>query len=456
MPLVLERRTGMPVPPERLWAWHAAPGSFERLAPPWEEVRVVRQAAALADGERVELRIPRVPFRGRRWVAEIRDVRPGEGFRDVQVEGPFAAWEHEHRMERVPGGASVLADRVAYALPFGALGRLAAPAVRARLARLFAYRHAVTRGDLAQIAALGGLAPMRIVVTGASGLVGSALVPFLTAAGHDVVSAVRGTPGPGEIGWHPTAGGMSASGVAGAGAVVHLAGENIAGARWSAAVKERIRASRVDGTTLVARTVAAASPRPGVLVCASAVGFYGDRGDEEVDEGAPRGEGFLPETCEAWERAADPARDAGVRVVHLRFGVVLSPRGGALAKMLPPFRLGLGGVLGSGRQWMPWISIDDAIGAVLHAIGTPGLTGAVNAVSPGAATNREFTRTLGRVLGRPAILPMPAFAARLAFGEMADPLLLTGARVRPRRLAETGYAFRHADLESALRHVLGR
>lgn len=300
---------------------------------------------------------------------------------------------------------------------------------------------------------------MRVLVTGASGLVGSALVARLRGAGNEVVRAVRRRPAPGEVHWDPVEGQMEPSALTGVDAVVHLAGEGIADARWTPDVKRRIRASRVDGSGLVARTIARATAMaagPRVLVQASAVGFYGDRGDEVLDEGAPRGTGFLAEVCEAWEAAAAPARDAGVRVVLLRTGVVLAEDGGALAKMLPPFRRGVGGVLGSGRQWMPWITLDDEVEAVLHCLANGDVAGPVNAVAPEPATNAQFTRALGRVLRRPTLFRVPAAAARLAFGEMADELLLASTRAVPGRLRATGFTWRHAELEGALRHVLGR
>ena len=296
---------------------------------------------------------------------------------------------------------------------------------------------------------------MRIGVTGATGLVGSALLPVLEGAGHEAVGLRRGAgDAAGPPSWDPAAGSVAAGGPLDA--VVHLAGENIAGGRWNAARKARIRDSRVEGTGALCRGLANLDPRPATLVCASAVGFYGDRGDERLDESSPAGTGFLADVCQEWEAAAAPARDAGIRVVHLRIGIVLTPAGGALGQMLLPFKLGVGGVIGSGRQFMSWIALDDVVAAALHAIRTDGLEGPVNAVAPNPATNTEFTKTLGRVLRRPTIFPMPAFGARLAFGEMADHLLLGGARVEPTRLKEAGFEFGYPTLEGALRHLLGR
>jgi hypothetical protein len=297
---------------------------------------------------------------------------------------------------------------------------------------------------------------MRISVTGSSGLIGSALVPFLTAQGHEVGRVVRSPTAAGAWRWDPVAGHVDAGAVDGKDAVVHLAGETIAAGRWSAARKARIRDSRVRGTRVVAEAVARADPRPKALLCASAMGFYGDRGDERLPEASAPGRGFLSEVSREWEEACAPARDQGVRVVNLRFGIVLSPAGGALAKMLLPFRLGAGGVVGPGKQWWSWVALDDAVGAIQHALVTPALAGPVNVAAPNPVMNAEFTSTLGRVLARPTLFPVPEFAARLAFGEMADALLLASARVVPERLQQTGYVFRHPELEGALRHLLGR
>ncbi len=299
---------------------------------------------------------------------------------------------------------------------------------------------------------------MKVLVTGASGLVGSALVPFLTTGGHRVTRLVRSQPRPSvaEMQWDPAAGIQDLTSLEGMDAVVHLAGENIASGRWTVARKARIRDSRVTGTRTLCEALARLSQPPKVLVSASAIGYYGDRGAEALWENSAFGTGFLPEVCRVWEEATQPAVQTGIRVVLLRIGIVLSPTGGALAKLLLPFKLGLGGILGSGKQYMSWIALDDVVGAVNHALVTDTLRGPVNAVAPFPVTNGEFTRTLGRVLGRPTVFPVPAFAARLAFGEMADELLLASTRVEPKRLLATQYTFRCPELDGALRHVLGR
>jgi uncharacterized protein (TIGR01777 family) len=294
-------------------------------------------------------------------------------------------------------------------------------------------------------------------VTGASGLIGSVLGPFLTTGGHRLTRLVRDQThvGDGVGHWDPRTGALT--GVAGAlDAVVHLAGAGIADKRWSVARKVEIRDSRVGPTRKLSEALGRMTSKPKVLICASAIGYYGDRGANTVDESSDPGEGFLAEVCREWEAATAPATAAGIRVVNLRFGVVLTSAGGALAKMLPPFQIGAGGQLGSGQQYMSWIAIDDLVGAILHCVATDALLGPVNAVAPEAVTNHDFTKTLGRVLSRPTIVPVPAAAARLAFGEMADEALLASTRVAPTRLAASGYRYAHPNLEEALRHTLGK
>lgn len=298
---------------------------------------------------------------------------------------------------------------------------------------------------------------MKVLVTGSSGLVGSALGTFLTTGGHAVVRLVRRRPaGPSEVPWDPARGEVDRAALEGLDGVVHLAGESIAEGRWSPAKKARLRESRVGTTRLLVDALTGLTRKPGVLVAASAVGCYGDRGDEVMTEKSAPAADFLGQLCQDWEAATKPAAEKGIRVVNLRIGVVLSPAGGALAKMLLPFKMGAGGKIGSGRQYMSWIALDDLVGVVHHALVTGSLSGPVNAVAPEAVTNGQFTKALGRVLSRPTIAPLPAFAARLAFGEMADALLLASTRVAPERLLASGYRFRYPELEGALRHLLGK
>lgn len=296
---------------------------------------------------------------------------------------------------------------------------------------------------------------MKILVTGSTGLVGSALIPKLEAKGHQIIRLVRSESNDASaVFWNPGQGEINAAGLEGLNGVVHLAGENLAEGRWTDEKKRRIRESRVKGTRLLSETLAQLNRKPEVLVSASAVGFYGNRGDEVLTERSASGSDFLAEACREWELATQPAAQAGIRVVNLRFGVIFSSEGGALKKMLLPFRLGVGGKLGSGRQYMSWIAIDDAVEAIEFALTNETLRGAVNAVAPQAVTNYDFTKTLGRVLSRPTIFTVPAFATHLAFGEMADETLLASQRVEPQRLLEAGYTFKYPTLEAALRHVL--
>ena len=303
---------------------------------------------------------------------------------------------------------------------------------------------------------------MKIIVTGASGLIGSALVKTLLARGDEVTCLVRGAArarredGAREVLWNPARGELDGAELEGHDAAIHLAGDPIAEGRWTEEKKRRIRESRVKGTTLLAETLARLTSPPRALLSASAVGYYGDRGEEDLNEESVPGADFLAGVCREWEASADAAKAAGVRVVKLRFGVVLSGAGGALTKMLTPFKLGVGGRIGSGKQYMSWIALEDVVGAILHSLAHEELEGAVNVVALRAVTNAEFTKTLGGVLGRPTIFAVPAFAARLAFGEVADAALLASQRAQPTRLVATNYQFEYPELEGALRHALGK
>jgi uncharacterized protein (TIGR01777 family) len=454
---IVERTSRLPHPADAVWRWHERPGAFERLAPPWERVEVLERTGGLENGGRAVLRVHMGPL-ALRWVAVHRDYQAGRQFVDEQVQGPFTHWVHTHRIEPDGADACFLTERVEYGTPYGWAGAAADVwLVRRKVRRMLDYRHALLRDDLAAHGR-ATLPPLHVAITGATGVIGRALAAFLTTGGHRVTRVVRGRPAPGDVAWDPAAGTIDAAGLEGVDAVVHLAGENVGAGRWTPERKRRIQASRAEGTALLARTLASLSRRPSVLVSASAVGVYGNRGDAPIPDGAPPGPAgdFLVQVAHAWEDATAAARDAGIRVALPRFGVVLTPAGGALAKLLPLFRAGLGGPVGGGRQWMSWIAIDDAIGLIHHAIASEALAGPFNAVAPAPVTNAEFTATLGRVLGRPAVLPAPAPALRLVFGEMAEGTLLSSQRALPERALASGYAYRHASLEGALRFGLGR
>lgn len=442
---------------EDVFAWHESPEALQRLCPPWEKVVVTASTDGIRDGAIVQVRHKFGPFT-MKWTVEHRDYVKGRQFRDVQLSGPFAHWEHLHSIEPDGAHACRLTDEIAYRLPGGSAGRaMGRKFTRRELVRLFTWRHATTKADLEVTRRDDGGRSRRIAIAGASGMVGRSLVPFLVTQGHTVIRLVRRpAKKPDELYWNPGSGELDAAALEGVDGVINLSGENVAGGRWTAARRDAIIRSRVDSTRTLVDAIQRLKHKPEILVSASAVGFYGNRGDEVLTERSAVGHGFLPEVCVAWEAEAELGRKAGVRTVLARLGVVLTPAGGALGKLLPVFRAGLGGRVGNGKQWMSWISIDDVIGVIYHALLHTEVDGALNVVAPAPVSNREFTATLGRVLRRPAVLPVPRGVLHGIFGEMADATLLASQRAAPERLITVGYTFRHPLLEGALRHVLGR
>ncbi len=437
---------------EQLFDWHAHPSAFHRLVPPWEDTRVIEHAGIEAGGRTVLDQPVAGPVRSR-WVAEITWCERPAGFDDVQREGPFASWLHQHRFRD-----GEFEDRIDWAPPLGGLGTaVAGGALTRRIDRGFAFRHARTKEDLERL--LAGPQRLRVAITGASGLVGTALTHFLAAGGHTVLPLVRRKDDVERLGgiyWNVRDQVIDAEALEGVDAVVHLAGAGIAEGAWSEERKRVLRDSRVDGTRLLASALAGLSDKPKVLVSGSAVGVYGDRGDEVVDHRSAPGTGFLADIGRDWEAATAPAEDAGIRTVHLRTGIVLAMAGGALPAMLPAFRAGSGGPIGGGRQYVPWIHLDDLVYAIHFAIGNEALRGPVNGTGPKPVPQRDFAHDLGRALWRPAFLPAPAAAVRLAMGrEKADELVLAGQNAVPTELMAAGYRFAHPELEGALRAVLG-
>jgi hypothetical protein len=348
-------------------------------------------------------------------------------------------------------------------MPAGIAGEFAKNmVVDVEFERLFHYRHRIVLDDLRFANQYQEAETMKIAVTGSTGFIGSALVPFLTTQGHSVRRLVRpqsrdsATTAGEKATWDPSSGMLESSALEGCDAVVHLAGDNIGAERWNDEKKRRLRSSRLDSTKLLASRIAQLKTPPKVVVCASAIGFYGDRGDQTLTEDTERGDGFLADLCSDWEAAAKEFEKCGARLVNLRTGVVLSPKGGALQKMLLPFQMGAGGPIGSGQQYFSWIALDDIIGAILHCLVTDSVSGPVNGVAPNPVTNAEYTRALAHVLQRPAFIPMPEFAARMAFGEFADECLLCSQRIVPNKLESSGYKFRYPEIEGALRHQLGK
>jgi uncharacterized protein len=447
---VFESTVDLPVNVQDAFAYHEREGALQRLIPPWESVEIESSDGSIKPGAKVVLKtkLACVPLR---WVAEHRDYDPPNRFEDVALSGPFASWHHKHLFRAVTPVSSQMTDHIEYEVPMGAVGQtFGGSFVHNQLKSMFAYRHRTTHDDLATQARYA-LAPMKIGITGSNGLVGNELVPFLSLLGHTPLRANRHGRGTettfdlsGDQSWNDCD------------AVIHLAGKSIADARWTDKVKQDLRDSRVEPTRRLCEKLASLSKPPKVLICASAIGIYGNRGDEILTEDSSIADDFLAGIGKQWEDACEPARQASIRIVSVRFGIILSPRGGALQKMLLPTKFGAGGTLGDGKQWWSWVAMDDALAAIYHALATETIDGPMNVTAPNPVTQKQFAKTLGTVLSRPSMIPAPAFALRLAMGEMADALLLCSARVEPKVLQSTSYPFRFSDLEVALRHLLGR
>lgn len=450
-------RTRIPFSSEEVFRWHERPGAFQRLNPPWESVKTLSSDGGIRNGSRVEI-LARWGMISQRWMLEHQDYQEGRQFRDVQIKGPFAHWNHLHRIDDDGANACYLEDRIDYSLPGGVIGRsLASRFVRHKLERMFRYRHAVTAADMAAHAQFSDKGFLRILISGSTGLLGSALVPFLQTGGHRVVRLVR-KPNHGEdsVFWDPVDGIVDVSLLEGFDAFIHLSGEYIANGRWDKHKRDRVWSSRVRSTEFLVNSIKSLKNPPKVLVCASGTGFYGEGADKELDENSPSGAGgFFVDLVRQWEAAAKKAEIAGVRVVHTRIGVVLTPAGGALKSMLPAFRWGAGAVLGSGKEFTAWLTLDDLIGMMHFVLMQDNICGPVNFSAPKPVTQQELAEGIGRVLKRPVLFKIPNTAIRWMFSPELAEAMGWSQRVIPKRLLECGYAYRYPELEGALGHVLG-
>jgi uncharacterized protein (TIGR01777 family) len=454
---IFTRKTDIPAPAADVFDWHARAGAIKRLSPPWSPLKVIHKTPGVDTGTQVKLKIKTGPIFSP-WDAVHTACEPGRMFRDTQLKGPFHSWNHTHRFIPLGEGRSTLEDHIEFTLPFPFSDiKPANDFIKHDLGRIFRYRHAVTLRDMILHRSGKIKGSLKIAVTGASGLIGSRLVPFLSTGGHQVFTLVRRKPVPenNEIFWDPEKQIIDKDALEGVDVVIHLAGENIGEVRWTDDIKNRLLQSRVMGTTLLSKTLASLNHPPSALLCASAIGYYGDTGSKSFDESGPKGDQYISDMCAQWEMSCDPARQKGIRTVNMRIGVVYSPEGGALSKLLPLFHLGLGARIGSGKQSISWISTEDVLHSIHHLIAKETVSGPVNLVSPEPVSNLEFTNTLADLLKRPAFLRIPESLIRTRFSQMGEEILLSGADIRPGRLLDSGYTFIHKDLRSALSEVLG-
>ena len=445
---------------EATFEWFEHEGSFRRLMPPSEVAEEVRAAETLEVGSQRIFRFP-MGLMKMTWIAEHTAYDPPHHFVDKMVKGPFWRWHHNHDLSEV-NGVTTVTDEVTYQVPFGPLGNLVdrilgGALVRSRITRMFTARELRLQRDLEQHGRYASQQRKKVLVAGSSGCIGTQLVAFLDTGGHNVWRLVRrpAKQGAKELEWYPERGELDSSILEGFDVVIHLGGVGIGDKRWNKRRKHMIRDSRVNSTKLLANAISSLENKPECFMLASAVGWYGDRADEELTEESSHGEGFLPDVCKEWEAAASAVEGAGIRTVFIRTGIVLSATAGALGKMLLPFKLGAGGPIGGGKQWMSWISLDDEIYAINHLMMNADSKGVYNLTSPNPVIQKGFAKTLGKVLRRPAFAPLPKFIVKILFGEMGEKLTLESQRALPNRLTAEGYQFVHEDLELGLRDTLG-
>lgn len=453
---LFEHHSTYPCSAEELYNWHSRTGALQRLLPPWQNISVIAQQGGIEPGGSVELKMHAGPF-PYRFLARHTDNRPPEMFKDIQEKGPFSSWSHCHYFSDRENGA-LLYDKVEYSLP----GHHFLPVfikehVKGELQNLFRHREELVSADI-ELHNRCSRAPLKILITGASGVIGRDLLPLLTTGGHEVYTLVRRRPDPAknEIYWDPARGILNEKELPEIDGVIHLAGEYIGLSRWTEEKKRRVIDSRIKGTTLLAKIFGTREKKPRAFLCASAIGYYGDTSDRLIDETAPHGDDFISEVCRLWEKGTEPATAAGIRTVFMRLGIGLTPQGGALQRILATSPLGCIRRFGSGRQYISWISRDDMVAAMLHLLSCDELEGPVNIAAPQPATNAEFMKTIARISNRPLLFSLPAWFLKMIYGQMASEILLSGCRVSVDKLTQSGFRFRHPTLEIALKSLLGK
>ena len=450
------KKSRINAPVGRVFHWHARNGAISRLTPPWAPLKMIsRKGTGIDKGVKVvfEIKMGGIPMI---WEAEHFEYVENEVFKDRQLKGPFFLWEHTHRF--IPDGpdATIMEDRVKFKLPFGFLSRPFYGYAKKEFERMFHYRHRVLKHDIEYDA--DRTAKKRILISGASGSIGSALVPFLRTCGHEVVRLVRkkGRLDPDELFWDPYAGELDLENAGYFDAIINLNGLDISRGRWTRKRKRQIIDSRTFPTRLLVEKMCALKDKPKVFLSSSAIGFYGDRDHEILSESSENGACFIAKVCRRWENQSRPAEKQGIRTLQLRIGIVLTPSGGALQRMQLPFKLGCGVRLAHGQQYMSWISMDDTLSAILYLIDTKDIHGPVNLTAPNPVTNESFSSTLAGVFSKKVLLVLPKLMAKMLWGQMGEETLLMSARVIPEKLLTHGFKFQHETAESAMKDLLGR
>jgi len=450
------------MPVQRVWQWYDSPGAFRRIMPEWEGITPL-QAGALKNGETTKFKVRIGPIK-KKWVAQHHSVVQGEVFHDRMVKGPFGTWEHEHRFTPVDANTSQIHDIVQWKLPLHMLTWWTAPfTVKGRMDQMFAYRANRVNSDLTRIDEFEHLARQKVLVSGSTGLIGMQLCAFLAAAGHEVTRLIRPTTrippdasNDSVVVWDDLKGEVIEGDLNGFDTVIHMAGAGIGDKRWNKKRKEIIEKSRTVPTNNLTTLLGQLDRPPKTFICSSAIGLYGNSQEKMLDENSEAGDDFLAKTVLNWEAAAQPAVDAGIRTIWIRTGIVVTSMGGALKKLLLPAKLGAGGPVGGGKQYYSWISLDDQIYAIQHLMMTKECQGPYNLTAPNPVTQKQFAKSIGRVLRRPAFMPLPGFVLKILLGQMAQSLVLNGQRVLPNRLVASGYDFQDDNLELCLRRCLGK